>query len=346
MNDEQQRILDTLFHPFESGTLSAPGKGARVAFVNARPHPALRLFGACELFLRQYFRPYARRLEAAGYAIGDGNFEPAELDMALLALPKSRIETEYMIAAALRALKTGGVLVAAADNKAGGGRLEKTMATFGLRDVQADSRNKCRVVAGRRGNGGEEVIETAIATGSPQKILNGEFHSWPGIFGWDKIDRGSEILLRCLSADLKGRGADFGCGYGYLAHYIVQQKSVTELLCVDADIRALRMCERNIKHLAGGVGLSFLWEDLRHSVAACRDLDFILMNPPFHEGKASSEDIGAAFIATAAASLKPNGMLYMVANRQLAYERTLENLFAKCGKVFEGEGFKVFQAIR
>ncbi len=350
MNDEQQRILDTLFHPLESGALLPPEEGTRVAFVNAQPHPALRLFETCELFLRQYFRPYARRLEGAGYALVDRDFAPAELDMALLALPKSRIETEYMIAVALRALKTGGVLVAAADNKAGGARLEKTLAAFGLRDVQVSSRNKCRVVVGRRGGDqekdGEEALAAAIAAGSPQEVLGGKFHSWPGIFGWDKIDRGSEILLRSLPAELKGRGADFGCGYGYLAHHIVQQKPVTELLCVDADIRALRMCERNIKPLAGGMRLSFLWEDLRHPVPACRDLDFILMNPPFHEGKSSSEDIGAAFIATAAASLKPGGALYMVANRQLAYERVAEKLFAKCGKVFEGEGFKVLHAIR
>lgn len=349
MNDEAQRVLDTLFHPLQSGAAAPPGGDARAGFFNAQLHPALSLFKPERLFLQQYFRPHAQQLEAAGYTVHsdtDAGPETGNLDMALLALPKNRIEAEYMIASALRALKPGGILFAAADNKAGGARLEKMLAAFGLEDIQTDSRNKCRVVRGKRGGGNETAIEHALAAGSPQPILNGRFQSWPGIFGWDKIDRGSEILLQHLPPGLKGRGADFGCGYGYLSARILQQPTVTELWCIDADIRALRMCEENLSKFKSGMKIHYLWEDLRRPVPSCRALDFIVMNPPFHEGKAADEDIGAAFIATAAASLKPGGALYMVANRQLAYEQVLQDLFARTDKVFEGQGFKVFHAIK
>jgi len=70
------------------------------------------------------------------------------------------------------------------------------------------------------------------------------------------------------------------------------------------------------------------------------------MNPPFHEGKASDQSIGQNFIKTAANSLKSGGALWMVANSQLAYESHLNNLFSEVKKTFEGQGFKVFHAVK
>lgn len=346
MNDEAQRVPDTLFYPVESGIIPPPTRGGRTAFFNAMFHPALELFSNGELFLQQYFRPYAQRLESSGYTVcNDTGSELSGLDLALLALPKSRIEAEYMIAVALRALKRGGVLVAAADNKGGGARLEKMFSSFGLQDMRADSRNKCRVVVGCRGQDDKAAVDAALKAGGPVPVLDGMFHSWPGIFGWNKIDRGSEILLQNLPLDdLKGRGADFGCGYGYLSNFLAQQRPVTEILCIDADFRALQMCKKNIDGRNSGLKASFLWEDLRRPVPYCANLDFVIMNPPFHEGKAADTAIGVDFIRTAHASLRRGGSLYMVANRQLAYERVLEDLFEKCSKIFEGQGFKVFNA--
>lgn len=345
-----QRVTDTLFYPLQSGAVPPPA-GTRAVFLNALAHPALRLFSTEPLYLQQFFRPHAQALEAAGYTVHSGaeGPGPGDFDMALLALPKNRIEAGHMIAVALRALRPGGVLSAAADNKAGGARLEKTLAAFGLRDLQVFSKNKCRVVTGCRSaddrDALEKIIENALAAGAAQPISGGRFYSQPGIFGWDKTDRGSALLLAHLPGELKGRGADFGCGYGFLSAHIARQPGVTALSCIDADSRAVRMCARNVQaESRPDLGLSFLWEDLRRPLAACRGLDFVVMNPPFHEGKAADEGIGAAFIATAAACLRPGGALYMVANRQLAYERVLDGSFAQVAKVFEGEGFKIFHA--
>ena len=68
------------------------------------------------------------------------------------------------------------------------------------------------------------------------------------------------------------------------------------------------------------------------------------MNPPFHQGKNIDSDIGADFIKRAAICLKPSGMLYMVANSFLPYEKILEKNFKKFDKVIEQNGFKVLFA--
>jgi 16S rRNA (guanine1207-N2)-methyltransferase len=75
-------------------------------------------------------------------------------------------------------------------------------------------------------------------------------------------------------------------------------------------------------------------------------MDAVVMNPPFHTGRAADPDIGRGFIASAAKLLTPRGQLWMVANRHLPYEATLSERFAKVSEVAGDGRFKVLQAER
>jgi 16S rRNA (guanine1207-N2)-methyltransferase len=90
----------------------------------------------------------------------------------------------------------------------------------------------------------------------------------------------------------------------------------------------------------------YLWEDLTKPVAGLSGLDWIVMNPPFHEGKKTDSGIGADFINTAAVALRSGGTLYMVANANLPYEESIRKNFSDSKKILEGEGFKVLSAVR
>ena len=78
--------------------------------------------------------------------------------------------------------------------------------------------------------------------------------------------------------------------------------------------------------------------------AELKDLDFIVSNPPFHEGGGEDKALGQAFIRAAAAALRKSGTLWLVANRHLPYEAILAESFAKVRLVGEGGGYKVFEA--
>ena len=58
-----------------------------------------------------------------------------------------------------------------------------------------------------------------------KEIKGQNFTTQPGIFGWDKIDQGSKLLINHISNDLYGHGADFGCGYGFLSDYLLKNNS-------------------------------------------------------------------------------------------------------------------------
>jgi len=74
--------------------------------------------------------------------------------------------------------------------------------------------------------------------------------------------------------------------------------------------------------------------------------DFIVMNPPFHLTRKAEPDIGKSFIKQANELLLPKGQLWMVANRQLAYETTLDSYFTTVNSITETPQFKVINASR
>ena len=75
--------------------------------------------------------------------------------------------------------------------------------------------------------------------------------------------------------------------------------------------------------------------------------DAIVCNPPFHAlGRGDRPDIGRAFIAAAAAALKPGGRLWLVANRHLPYEHALGEGFAQVRTLAQNGGFKIVEATK
>ncbi len=94
-----------------------------------------------------------------------------------------------------------------------------------------------------------------------------------------------------------------------------------------------------------GVAAGFFWLDLAREEVA-RRYDAVLMNPPFHQGRAAEPELGAAMIRAAAKALKPGGRLFMVANRQLPYEPVLAAAFAQHSEIVRDKGFKVLVARR
>jgi 16S rRNA (guanine1207-N2)-methyltransferase len=70
------------------------------------------------------------------------------------------------------------------------------------------------------------------------------------------------------------------------------------------------------------------------------------MNPPFHTSRDGDPELGRAFISAAKRCLKSKGSLYLVANRHLPYETSLEQCFAKVLELPGNNRFKLFHASR
>lgn len=270
--------------------------------------------------------PGARALEALA---------PASLSSAVIAAPPGTIERRYVLALALRALQPGAPLTALAPKEKGGSRLRKELETFGCK-VDEVGRQHQRICHAAR-PAAPEGLEAAIAAGGPQQ-LDGGLWTQPGVFSWDRDDAGSQLLIAALPA-LGGQGADLGCGIGVLARAVLASPKVTALDLVDLDRRAVEAARRNVEDARARVH----WADAR-SGPELAGLDFVVMNPPFHDTGLEDKALGQAFIRRAHQVLRPGGALWLVANRHLPYEAVLGERFGRVTPKGEGKGFKIYEA--
>ena len=88
-----------------------------------------------------------------------------------------------------------------------------------------------------------------------------------------------------------------------------------------------------------------LAEKLR-TLEAAGDLDFVVSNPPFHDGGAEDRRLGQAFIRKAAELLHKGSVLWCVANRHLPYEAELNAAFKRVRMVADAGGYKLFEAVK
>ncbi len=338
--------VKALFHPFATGALAIPPAGARILYINGRACAGLDYFRGNDVIVQQHYRPLAKAVEKAGWkTIPVIPEDQASYDMVLVSGTRQQEENMYNIAAGLRALRPGGLFLCAASNDAGGKRLRAEALSLGV-DCVGESKYKSRVIwAEKPAVMDETAIGRAIASGSRRTVPGTQYISCPGLFCWDRIDEGSALLAAHLPG-LEGRGADFGCGWGYLTLEAARKfgAAINEIFCLDADARAVDCCRHNTASLPF---VHPLWVDMGDKGEDVpQNLDWIIMNPPFHDDGVTKASAGKAFIERAADALRPGGILWMVANIHLPYEETLRHHFGAVDMIAAQDGYKIFKGIK
>ncbi len=333
--------LDVLFLPLDDGALAWPAPAATL-FLRARPGPALFARRAHAPVCEQGFKPWADALSRDGFEVRDA--ADGRFPLVLVLPTRQRDESRALLARAIDRLAPGGSVVVCAGNKEGARSLQDDLARL-AGPVQAASKAHCRVAWATPE---AATIDTALLTAwrdldAPRPIGDGRFVSRPGLFAWDRIDAASALLADSLSPKLAGQGADLGAGFGVIAAEVLARcPGVTSLDLYEAEARALALARVN---LAGArVPVGFHWHDVTTGLP--RRYDFIVSNPPFHQRRADEPDLGRAFIAAAAAALRPGGRLWLVANRHLPYEQALAQAFSNVRIARDQGGFKVIEAIK
>jgi 16S rRNA (guanine1207-N2)-methyltransferase len=266
------------------------------------------------------------------------NLTPASLDGALVAAPPGAVERRYALAMLLRALKPGAVLTALAPKDKGGTRIGKELEAFGC--VVAEQGKRHQRICQTRRPAAPAGLEAAIAAGALHYSETLGLWTQAGVFSWDRLDPGTAQLIEALPP-LSGRGADLGCGLGLLARAVLASAKVTRVELVDLDRRAIEAARRNVEDPRA----RFHQADVRTPLETAA-LDFVVMNPPFHDGGREDRTLGEAFIRRAQQVLRPGGALWMVANRKLPYEAPLNELFKRLTPHGETSLYKVYEAVK
>lgn len=250
---------------------------------------------------------------------------------AVVFLPRARAQAQARIAAAAAALAEGASLWVDGQK------------TDGIDAILREMRNLAPVdEVLSRGHG--KIFRVTVPAGDwlPQEWTARDlttadgFVTRAGVFSADGADPGSQMLAAALPDKLPTRIVDLGAGWGWLSAQILRHASVETLHLVESDHDALALARRNLSDPRA----QFHWADAT-TFRLPEPVNGVIMNPPFHDGRAADPQIGARFIRTAAGLLTTAGRLWMVANRHLPYEMVLAEHFANHAEIAGDTRFKI-----
>lgn len=321
-----------ILHAFDAGLLRLPTAGP-IAVFGPQPGDDLSPLGRDRVRVITGFRPDYDAFAAAGYSVATA--PEGEYAAALVCLPRARAEARALVAQAAAHLPKGAPLIVDGQKTDG--------VESALRDLRgrvdpgepvAKAHGKLAVFASP---GAATFADWAAV---PVDLPEG-FRTLPGVFSADGIDPGSALLAAALPEKLPRKVMDLGAGWGFLSRAILALPEVEELHLVEAEAVALECARHNITDPRA----QFHWADATR-FRLPGPVGAVVMNPPFHAGRAAEPLLGVSFITAAAAVLNPSGTLWMVANRHLPYEPALRAAFRDVEEIGGDSRFRLTRASR
>ena len=168
------------------------------------------------------------------------------------------------------------------------------------------------------------------------------FFSKPGLFGWNKIDKGSAFLIAQLPRLLDSLAAppqtviDLGCGYGYLS-MMANELLPARFIATDNNIAAVAACRKNFAH--HGIKGEVILDDCGGHIE--QQADLLICNPPFHQGFDVESSMTDKFLDNCRRLLAPQGTALFVVNAFIPLERKASEKFSHVERFDSNPSFKL-----
>lgn len=150
------------------------------------------------------------------------------------------------------------------------------------------------------------------------------FYSKPGVFGWQKIDTGTQLLLETIAPILEKTSQtpenilDLGCGYGWIfinLPTLLHSEDIS-ITATDNNATALRCAQKNAEFYAPNTQI--IATDCGDSIK--KSFDLILCNPPFHQGHSHAKKLTEKFLQNTYRLLDKQGTAFFVVNEFIKLE--------------------------
>ncbi|WP_027858318.1 methyltransferase [Marinobacterium jannaschii] len=266
-------------------------------------------------------------------------------DRVVYRVSKEKPVVHHVINEAFRILQPGGQLWLAGDKGEGiKTYFDKTRKLFGDGDIEKADKDTWLGIFNRTDSQGP-LLDTQQYPKLRETVADDNYHYWskPGVFGWNKVDKGSAYLIEHLDSflmmmpDTPKNILDLGCGYGYLslnaAHLNVP------VTATDNNAAAVAACQRNFERypVNGKVIAADCAEEIQEK------FDLILCNPPFHAGFGVEGDLTDRFLQSTRQHLSAKGTACFVVNLHIPLERKALNWFHQVEPIAANSNFKLIR---
>lgn len=286
-------------------------------------------------------------------SFSDYQFETIDsesLDKIVYRVSKERPVVNHIINEAFRILKVGGQFVIGGEKNEGAkSYIDKAGKLLG---------NKVR--AQKEGSTYTGVITKSIVYCAQDLLddknyqnlrisgeLSGEpplsIYSKPGLFGWDKQDQGSQLLMNCAEDYFNQHQyptsvLDLGCGYGYLTLRTKHWPTVKTRAATDNNAAAVLCTKQNCT--AAELNVAVTADDCASHITQA--FDCVLCNPPFHQGFSVESSLTEKFLQRASERLSQDGVALFVVNQFIALEKKSQQWFSKIDLLTSDGQFNVW----
>lgn len=280
----------------------------------------------------------SQRFEKQGCTMADFKQPGAQTyDNIIVYLPKAKARLKYILDYASLSLSEDGEIWFVGENKGGIKSLPKQLKDkFKTVSKMASGKHSAVVSAQHLIESSEFSFDRYFVEQENTFDLN--MSALPGVFSQEKLDKGTALLLKYLPRKLKGRILDFGCGAGIISSYISRHFEFDEIEMIDDDVFAILSAQKNIEENKIPYTEAYLSNGLGEVEER---YNWIISNPPFHQGVKTEYSVTERFLTEAKEHLKLSGKLLIVANDFLSYESILKNHFKTVNEIARENGFKV-----
>ncbi|QFQ32156.1 16S rRNA (guanine(1207)-N(2))-methyltransferase RsmC [Buchnera aphidicola] len=163
----------------------------------------------------------------------------------------------------------------------------------------------------------------------------------PGVFGYKKIDLGSQLLASTFSKNIHGEILDIGCGSGFLSVCLLKNSPNSIVTMIDNKESAIISSQETLvsNQLSAKVLSSNLYSNVFNK------FNLIISNPPFHNDLKVNFNIIQNIIIMGSKYLKKKGELRFVVNSCFNYDFILKKNFKKFNIIRKTKLYKVYQAL-
>ena len=163
-----------------------------------------------------------------------------------------------------------------------------------------------------------------------------------GVFSKNRLDEGSEILIKTLlPLDLGEKMLDLGCGIGPIGLTLAYFSPSLNVTCSDINTRALALCQENANKLSLSQRVTCLQSDIYIEIEGT--YDSIVSNPPIRAGK----KVTNAIYIGAKSHLIDGGSLYVVVRKAQgakSVQAYLKEIYGNVEVLERSKGFYVLKA--